>query len=104
MATAIDLEGNPRIWRGKDSWTVDMGAYEFGSWPFRILRVEKGAGGEAGLVWSSRAEDTYVVWSCPDLLAAQWTEEVRVSSSGETTAWTDPDTASTRKFYRIRIE
>jgi hypothetical protein len=103
MWGAIDLDGNPRIWRGKTSLTVDMGAYEFGSFPFNIAAVEAPSG-LAELTWISRPGDTYTVWSCVDLLAPEWLEEATVPSTGETTAWSDPGTTSSRKFYRIELK
>ncbi len=102
MIGAVDLDGNPRIWRGRASLTVDMGAYEFGSFPFKIAAVEAPSG-QAELTWNSRPGDNYVVWSCADLLAHQWLEEATVPSGGESTLWTDPGTTSLRKFYRVEL-
>jgi hypothetical protein len=36
MRGAVDLDGNPRIFYGRSSQSVDMGAYEYGSWPFSL--------------------------------------------------------------------
>ena len=48
-------------------------------------------------------DDTYTVWSRLDLLTGEWTEEITVSSQGQLTTWTDPDTAAIRKFYRVAL-
>jgi hypothetical protein len=100
MWQAVDLDGNPRLWRGKISLTVDMGAYEYGSFPFKVVGVATGEGGEAQLTWTSRPGHTYGIWSCVDLLTGSWIEEATISSGGETTTWADTDTISMRKFYR----
>jgi len=100
MWKAFDLDGNPRIWPGrttKPSLTVDMGAYEYGSFPFKITQVVP------ALTWRSRPGDTYTVQSCTDLSSGEWTDEETVLSDGESTTWTDTDTESPRKFYRIEI-
>jgi len=97
----LDMDGNPRIWRGKDSWTVDMGAYEYGSFPFEITEVLET--GVVALTWNSRQGDTYTVQSCPDLLNGVWDDEAIVASQGESTTWTDHNLSSSRKFYRIEL-
>jgi len=100
----FDIDGNPRIWRGKISLTVDMGAYEYGSFPFEVREVLKVIGGQALLRWTSRSGDTYIVWSSTDLSSGQWNEETRILCQGESTIWTDTDTISTQKFYRIELK
>jgi hypothetical protein len=104
MLTTLDLDGNRRIFHGRTSLTVDMGAYEYGSSPFQILEVKKSAEGEPQIIWSSHPDDTCVVWSCSDLLDNEWVEEASIASQGTSTAWTDPDTSPARKFYRIELK
>jgi len=104
MWGAVDLDGNPRIFFGRLSATVDMGAYEFGSFPFAITAVFRAAGGETRLTWRSRPGDSYIVWSCNDPLIGEWTSVVWAPSQGETTSWTDSDKTSSRKFYRIGFD
>ena len=89
---------------GRESIAVDMGPYEYGSWPFRILAVMRGAGGDAELTWSSRPGDSYTVWSRSDLLTAQWIEEATITSRSQSTTWSDPHTTSPRKFYIIEMK
>ncbi|MDP2895852.1 MAG: choice-of-anchor Q domain-containing protein [bacterium] len=103
MAWGFDMAGNPRIAFGGASLTVDMGAYEFRGFVFEVVRVKKVAGGTE-VLWASRPADSYVICSCADLVGSQWQEEARLSSQGGATAWTDPDNASRRKFYKIEIE
>lgn len=103
MWDAIDVDGNPRIWRGKDSWTVDMGAYEYGALPFQIVAVVKPDAGNTQLTWNSRPGNTYSVCSRTNLLTGEWIEEDKVESGGESTTWTDSDGSSPCKFYRIEL-
>jgi hypothetical protein len=100
----VDKAGNFRIWRGKDEWQVDMGAYEYGARRFQIAAVAPTA--EPGLLrltWNSQdpPEKTYSVYLSPDL--ANWIlVGSNIPSQGETTSWVDPvaDLFSSR-FYRI---
>jgi hypothetical protein len=104
MWVAPDLDANPRIWRGRDAWTVDMGAYERGSSAFTLGTSLEFADFQARLTWNSRPGDNYTVWSCPDLGDGSWGEEATVPSQGETMSWTDLGTGKdTQKFYRIEI-
>lgn len=102
MATAFDLDGNPRILGGAWSLTVDMGAYEY---RFSIggIRIVPGTGAPE-LSWNSRQKVRYGVWSCTNLAAALWNAEAEVPAGKEMTIWTDPDTTSTLKFYRIELK
>ncbi len=105
MSDAVDLDGNPRLWQGESSLNVDMGAYEYDAFPFRIREIGKGTGGEAELTWNSRPEDSYSIWSSPDPSNKKlWLKEGTIPSGGETTTWSDSDTTSVRKFYRIEVE
>ncbi len=103
MLQATDLDGNPRVFHGKSSHTVDMGAYELGSWPFRIVAVSRAAG-NVHLKWNSRAGDSYVIWSCVDLPGGAWTEVETVASQGAETIWTGPAAAGEAKFHRVELK
>ncbi len=100
----FDLDGNLRIALGRDSLTVDMGAYEHNSQPFAVKEIMLPGGG-AGLriIWNSQPNDSYVIWWSTDVLAGPWNQHTTVESQGESTNWIDPDTTPTRKFYRIEI-
>ncbi len=101
MLQAVDLDGNPRILLGAYSLTVDMGPYEY---KFAIAGVARQPAG-VELKWDTRAGRTYIVSSCLKLGVEPWFEEATVrAKSGGFTTWTDPDTASTSKFYRLELE
>ncbi|MDP2898637.1 MAG: choice-of-anchor Q domain-containing protein [bacterium] len=104
MWMATDLDGNPRVFYGGLSLTVDMGAYEYGSWLFRISQVLVQTTGGLQLMWTSRPGDEYVVWSCTDLSSGVWAQEATVPSAGASTSWTDPSPSGSRKFYRVGLE
>jgi hypothetical protein len=105
MWNAVDLDGNPRVLYGKSSKTVDMGAYEYGSFPFCILGIGKEAGGQTELIWRGRPGDTYIVSVCSDLATWQWIAVATVPSQGFTTSWADSALpANRRMFYRIDLE
>ncbi|NQT84908.1 hypothetical protein HQ563_17970 [bacterium] len=104
MWSDLDLEGNPRVFFGGKSLTVDMGAYEYGSFPFKIVKVERTVFGEERLTWTSRNGDTYIVRSSARLPNQSWTEEKTVVSQGELTTWTDPNGIGWQKFYRIELK
>jgi len=104
MSRAADLDGNPRVFFGSSSLTVDMGAYEYGSFPFRIVEIVRESGGEARLTWSSRPGDSCTVESCSDLPTALWEEEATIQCQGPSTIWIDPDVSSMSKFYRIKMK
>jgi len=102
MATAVDLDGKPRILAGASSLTVDMGAYEF---RFRVAGITlTSPGGSLELSWKSKAGVRYGVWSCTGLTGGLWNVEANVPAGKEVTTWTDPDMASPLKFYRVEIK
>lgn len=104
MWSAVDLGGNPRIFFAGKSLTVDMGAYEHGSFPFRIKEMVRASGGGLELTWISRPGDTYIVWSCLDLSTGAWVQELTLPSRGDTTQWTDPAPPGQGKFYRVETK
>ncbi len=102
-------QSDPRPLRGIHSFHQLTKAFRCaGDLPFNdhLACLIFGAGtatGEPQLTWKSRSGDDYTIWSCAELLAPQWAVEATIASGGETTTWTDPDAASTRRFYRIGI-
>jgi hypothetical protein len=104
MWSDVDINGNPRIFYGNQSQNVDMGAYEYRSWPFRIVGLSKKPGSQLELTWNSRPGDSYTIMSCSHLGAEQWTEEDTIQSAGDQTNWVDSSIGSAAKFYRIRVD
>jgi len=103
MTGAFDLDGRPRIAYGVSSATVDMGAYEYSAFVFEIVAIAPALGGTE-VTWASAPDASYGVWSCVDLVSGPWGEETTVPSAGDFTAWTDPDTTSPRKFYKVQLK
>lgn len=104
MLKAVDLDGNPRVFYGHTSRIVDMGAYEYGSWPFGVVNLERAAGAGVELTWKSRSGHSYTIWSCTEICGGPWNEEGTMQSAGEATSWTDGDPSGVSKFYRIEIK
>jgi len=88
----LDRDGNLRIAFGTHSLTVDMGAYEHRSRPFRVTDVGFAPillpGGGRRLVWNSQPNDSYTVWSRYSLQVDEWNKVKTVASEGETTSCT----------------
>jgi hypothetical protein len=101
--TARDLDGFVRAAYGNSSKTVDMGAYEYRSWTFKVTEVRK-SGGQVQLTWSSRMGDTYTIVSSSTWPTTTWTIEATVVSLGTSSTWTDLNPGSPRKMYRIGAE
>ncbi len=104
MVEAVDVEGSRRIWPGRLSHRVDIGAFEYDSFPFKVTHVVAFSSGEARITWNSRPGDAYIVWSTPALPTGFWTMEAIVPSQGDTTTYVDPDTTSKCRFYRIGFD
>ncbi len=102
MWQAVDLDGNPRVFYGVASVTVDMGAYEYNSFHLRVLEV---AGQDDGvrITWTSRPGDTFEVWSPLDDAFSAWEQQGTLMSEGTTLSWSDPAPGATVKFYRIQL-
>jgi len=103
----FDIDGNLRVAFGERSLTVDMGAYEYDSAPFKvqqIFTVGSPAFGGIRIIWSSQPKDAYTVFSRDVLSAGTWIERGILPSGGATTFWTDPETLSRARFYRIGMQ
>lgn len=99
-----DKAGKFRIYRGKDEWRVDMGAYEYGSRRFAISAIQPTAETQhLKITWNSQPlpGNTYSIYFSPELLT--WTlGGSNIPSRGESTSWVDPNAgAFARRFYRI---
>jgi hypothetical protein len=103
MWHALDLDGNNRIWQGKDSLRVDMGAYEYGSFRFTIVGAERTSSNQLKLTWTSRPGDTYVLTSSGILNRPDWFQEGTVLSQGATTSFSVNLGTGARNFYRIEM-
>ncbi len=104
MSAAVDLDGRKRIIYGRSSLTVDMGAYEFDSFPLAIVGLAREGPDQGRLTWFSRAGHTYAVWSCVDLCGAEWVELETVPSQVGMTSWTDSAPLGRVKFYRVEMK
>jgi len=104
MWDAADLDGKPRILPGRSTLTVDMGSHEYGSVPFEMSEVARGANGNVLLKWTSRQGKRYGIWSCLDLCDDAWIEVATIDSQGSTTSWTDTAPAERKKFYRVELK
>jgi hypothetical protein len=71
--------------------------------PFQIADILEALRGTISLTWTSLPGAAYMVWSCSDLMAGEWTEEATVSSGGDTTTWIDDNAGGMGKFYRIEM-
>jgi hypothetical protein len=104
----LDADGNLRIAHGTplihDEPDVDRGAYEFLSYPFRMTAIVKVGSDEIGLGWTSQPNDSYIVWSCDDLVNESWIEEATVATMGITTEWIDTGPFDAVKFYRVQMD
>jgi len=103
MWDAVDLDGHPRVFYGVSSVTVDMGAYEYNSFSFRIIGVAQTAGGGFRITWTSRPGDTFAVWSPTDGSFGTWVQQTIVTGSGTTNSWTDTVPNDQTKFYRVEL-
>jgi hypothetical protein len=79
-----DFEDDPRIALGPTGSFVDMAAYEYRSWDFKVTEVGK-SGGKTQLTWTSRWGDTYAVRWCGDIVTGPWVIEPAVFSQGQST-------------------
>jgi hypothetical protein len=105
MWEGADLDGNPRIYPGAHSWRVDIGAYEYIPTVYRFTDLIIALGYKVQLMWTSEPRQNYTVWSCIDMLNSPWHKEDTIPSAGQTTTWSDPDTAFLpRKFWRIEMQ
>jgi hypothetical protein len=104
MWGASDLDRNNRVFKGTLSVTVDMGAYEYGSFPFKVSKVEKPTASSVKLTWNSRTGDTYEIWSVDGFTNTPiWNHEATVSSQGQTSVWTGAAAPGKRVFYTIGL-
>ena len=104
MRGAFDQDRNNRVFKGTLSVTVDMGAYEYGSFPFKVTNLEKPTDSSVKLTWNSRTGDIYEVWSVDRFTNTPiWHHEATVSSQGQTTVWTGAAAPGKQVFYTIGL-
>jgi len=104
MWGALDLDGNNRIFFGGKSKTVDMGAYEYDSFRFTIVEVERMSGNGLTLTWTSRPGDTYDVFVTYRLSGMGWALDSRVPSQGELTTWSSGSMPSSSAFFKVALQ
>jgi hypothetical protein len=92
-----DWEGNPAEEQIRTVHVVEAPL-------FQILAIMDTGEGALQLTWNSRSGGAYTVWSRADLVEGEWIKETTVWPEGELGTWTDSDTTTTRKFYRVGIE
>lgn len=100
----LDLDGNLRIAQGRESLTVDMGAYEFNSRPFKVTKVFLSPDGHFSLAWNSQPSDIYVVWMSFALANSEWFEGDTIASQGAETFWEGLISPRKIKFYRVEMK
>jgi hypothetical protein len=105
-----DLDGNHRVWFGNTSWTVDMGAYEFGSQPLKIKEMSLTTEGYIQLTWNSNVLPgaTYTVMYSDDeySVTMSWSVlQAGIPSGGSETSYIDT-TAPTGacRYYKVLDE
>ncbi len=104
MQGALDLDNNNRIFFGGKSKTVDMGAYEYDSFRFTIVEVERMSGNGLTLTWRSRPGDTYDVFVTYRLSGMGWALDSRVPSQGELTTWSSGSMPSSSVFFKVALQ
>ncbi len=104
MWGAVDLEGSNRIFFAGKSKTVDMGAYEYGSFRFTIVNVERTPSDQLRLTWTSRPGDTYDIFSTSGLPSQFWLHGGSVASQGTVTTWTSGSTTPSSGIFRVGIQ
>jgi hypothetical protein len=80
-----------------------MGAYEYGSFRFTIVGVERTSSSQLKLTWTSRPGDTYVLTSSGVLNRPDWFQEGTVLSQGASTSLSVSMGTGSRNFYRIEM-
>jgi len=102
----LDADDNLRVAFGGSSLKVDLGPYEYNSLPFAVSQIALDEGG-VKLTWNSQPNDVYTIWSFENVrrwdYASGWTHEEAVESQGQFTSWTDYETGSSPKYYRVEM-
>lgn len=98
MWNAFDLDGNPRIFRGRPPEIVDIGAYEYVH--FIIQKLERTPDGKIRLTWKSRPGTSYGVHVSGDLKLWTWAGQVIPASGTGTNIWAETISAA-RRFYIV---
>jgi len=81
-----------------------MGAYEYGSFPFKIVKVEETPANDVKVTWTSRPGDTSFAWSTEATDSSIWWYEATVLSQGARDFWTGSTTAVPGRFYKVELK
>jgi hypothetical protein len=82
----LDRDGKLRIAEGRDSLTVDMGAFEYNSKRFAITEITRLDGNSVFLTWNSQPNNSYTLWFLEDPSTGAWVKGETLPSWGATTS------------------
>ncbi len=93
----VDSSANPANQKTRTVKVVEATVFDI----VEIIQVTEGG---VQVTWVSQPGASYSIWSCSSLARELWHEETTVESQGRMTIWSDPDTASSNKFYKVQLK